>query len=183
VGAGGGTERGSLFWLLNHTKTAFGGRLLRNWVTQPLLLVNEINERLEAVEELAGAEDTSVNNKGLPCVTIIQDLFHAGGIPDLERTLRRVYHRRCTPSEFLKLMGAFQNLSKSLGCWKLPGSKKPKSKLLCKLLQGLPNLDPDLAHFLSSLSHQAAEQNDKTNLFVEGRFAEIDKYKRVSCLI
>lgn len=28
---------GSLFWVLNHTMTAFGARLLRVWLRQPLL--------------------------------------------------------------------------------------------------------------------------------------------------
>jgi DNA mismatch repair protein MSH3 len=32
-----GTEKGSLFWVLNHTKTAFGARLLKRWVQQPLI--------------------------------------------------------------------------------------------------------------------------------------------------
>lgn len=31
------TEKGSLFWILNHTKTRFGKRLLRKWVGRPLV--------------------------------------------------------------------------------------------------------------------------------------------------
>ena len=31
-----GSERGSLLWLLDHTLTAFGGRMLRSWVAHPL---------------------------------------------------------------------------------------------------------------------------------------------------
>jgi len=38
--------------VLKHTKTAFGTRLLKRWMTQPLLDVEEINGRLSAVEEL-----------------------------------------------------------------------------------------------------------------------------------
>ena len=47
-----GTERGSLLWLMSHTKTAFGGRMLRYWVAHPLREVHRIEERLDAVEEL-----------------------------------------------------------------------------------------------------------------------------------
>ena len=50
-----GGERGSLLWLMDHTKTPFGGRLLRNWVAHPLTDRRRINERLDAVEEMVAA--------------------------------------------------------------------------------------------------------------------------------
>ena len=31
-----GTEHGSLYWLLNHTVSRSGARLLKNWIAQPL---------------------------------------------------------------------------------------------------------------------------------------------------
>lgn len=43
---------GSLLWVLDQTKTNMGARLLKKWVTQPLKNIDEINERLCAVEEL-----------------------------------------------------------------------------------------------------------------------------------
>ena len=30
-------KRGSLLWVLDHTKTAMGSRMLRSWLEQPLL--------------------------------------------------------------------------------------------------------------------------------------------------
>lgn len=45
-------RKGSLLWVLDKTKTAMGARLLRNYIEQPLLNDNTINERLDAVEEL-----------------------------------------------------------------------------------------------------------------------------------
>ena len=50
-----GAERGSLLWLMDHTKSPFGGRLLRNWVAHPLTDRQRINERLDAVEEMVAA--------------------------------------------------------------------------------------------------------------------------------
>lgn len=50
-----GAEHGSLLWLLDHTLTVFGGRLLRSWVAHPLRDADAIQERLDAVEELAAA--------------------------------------------------------------------------------------------------------------------------------
>jgi len=40
---------------MDHTKTPFGGRLLRNWVAHPLTDRHRINERLDAVEEMVAA--------------------------------------------------------------------------------------------------------------------------------
>ena len=47
-----GSKWGSLLWVLDRTVTAMGGRLLKNWLEQPLLSVTSINERLAAVSEL-----------------------------------------------------------------------------------------------------------------------------------
>src|SRR3989339_742916 len=44
--------KGSLLWVLDQTKTSMGGRLLRQWLLQPLLNADKINNRLEAVDEL-----------------------------------------------------------------------------------------------------------------------------------
>ena len=45
-------KKGSLLWVLDHTETAAGARLLRKWVEHPLIDVRKIMERQSAVEEL-----------------------------------------------------------------------------------------------------------------------------------
>jgi len=45
-------KRGTLLWVLDKTSTSMGGRMLRRWINDPLIDVNEINQRLEAVKEL-----------------------------------------------------------------------------------------------------------------------------------
>ena len=45
-------KRGSLLWVLDKTKTAMGGRLLRSTIEQPLIDINEMNLRLDAIEDL-----------------------------------------------------------------------------------------------------------------------------------
>ncbi len=44
--------RGSLLWVLDKTHSAMGARTLHKWVELPLVDTNEINARLDAVEEL-----------------------------------------------------------------------------------------------------------------------------------
>ena len=45
-------EYGSLFWVLNQTKTAMGQRLLKRWILYPLLNLEEILERQNYIERL-----------------------------------------------------------------------------------------------------------------------------------
>ncbi len=47
-------KKGSLLWVLDHTKTASGARLLRQWVEHPLISPAHIIRRQGAVEELFG---------------------------------------------------------------------------------------------------------------------------------
>ncbi|MGA1871155.1 MAG: DNA mismatch repair protein MutS [bacterium] len=46
------SRQGSLLWVLDHTATAMGARRLKSWILHPLIDMNEINTRLESVEEL-----------------------------------------------------------------------------------------------------------------------------------
>ncbi len=45
-------KRGSLLWVLDHTKTAMGARMLRQWMSKPLRSPNQILQRQKAVGEL-----------------------------------------------------------------------------------------------------------------------------------
>lgn len=46
------TRNYSLLWLLDKTKTAMGSRMLRNWLENPLLNIDEINKRYDIIEKL-----------------------------------------------------------------------------------------------------------------------------------
>lgn len=46
------SKKGTLLWVLDKTATSMGGRLLRRWLSDPLIDVLEINRRLDAVKEL-----------------------------------------------------------------------------------------------------------------------------------
>jgi len=65
-------KRGSLLWVLDKTTTAMGGRLLRKWIEQPLLDVDEINKRLNAVEELK--EKFMVRNEIMELLNKVYDM-------------------------------------------------------------------------------------------------------------
>ncbi|MDA9460440.1 DNA mismatch repair protein MutS [Enterococcus mundtii 3F] len=47
-----GKKHGTLLWLLDETKTAMGGRLLKQWLDRPLIQSHQINARQEMVASL-----------------------------------------------------------------------------------------------------------------------------------
>ena len=64
-------KRGSLLWVLDKTKTAMGARTLRSFVEQPLIDAEEINRRLEALEELNEKPSSAMRsgNISIQCMT------------------------------------------------------------------------------------------------------------------
>ncbi len=45
-------KKGSLLWFLNNTKTPMGARMLKKYISEPLLDIAKIKERQDAIEEL-----------------------------------------------------------------------------------------------------------------------------------
>ncbi len=87
-------KRGSLLWVLDHTKTAMGKRLIRNWVEQPLVNYSSIIKRQNAVEELSGNTillDTEMS--------LLADMY------DLERIMTRIVYGTANAKE-LRTLGA-----------------------------------------------------------------------------
>jgi len=75
----GGTE-GTLFKYIDHCTSAFGRRMLRDWLVRPLATATKINERIDAVEYL-------MNN--VEAIKSIQRILSS--LPDIERLLARVH--------------------------------------------------------------------------------------------
>ena len=51
----GGSKKGSLLELMDSTRSRAGGRLLRQWLSQPLVCMAAITERQDAVADLLAA--------------------------------------------------------------------------------------------------------------------------------
>uniref|UniRef100_A0A0B7BQM4 DNA mismatch repair protein MutS core domain-containing protein n=1 Tax=Arion vulgaris TaxID=1028688 RepID=A0A0B7BQM4_9EUPU len=136
------TEKGSLYWVLNHTCTKFGARLLRKWLAQPLLVVGEIQARLDAVQELMNG-----NLDGLKSMRQIMSK-----LPDLERGLCSIFHRKCSLTEFCIVTSALEKLRKEICCIFVPTT----SSLLQTLLTGIPEYLESITWFCSQINEAAA---------------------------
>ncbi|MFH1650944.1 MAG: DNA mismatch repair protein MutS, partial [Chloroflexota bacterium] len=88
---------GSLLSVIDLTKTASGGRLLKKWLGQPLLDVAALNSRLDAVEWFAG--------NIVPRREVIGLL---GQMADLERLVNRVRSEIAIPRELITLKNSLE---------------------------------------------------------------------------
>lgn len=126
-------KRGTLFWVLDKTKTSMGRRLLRSSIEQPLLSVNAINRRLNAVTELTRNS------------ILISELAAAlDGVYDLERLMTRVVYGN-PPVKDIIALGATTA--------RLPAIKELLGEVQCALLREIEqNIDPleDVARLIGS---------------------------------
>jgi DNA mismatch repair protein MutS len=83
---------GSLLSVIDLTKTAMGGRLLRKWLGQPLLDITAVEQRLDAV---AWFHDSA--GRRAKTVTLLSQ------IADLERLINRIGSGIATPREVISL--------------------------------------------------------------------------------
>lgn len=94
-------KRGSLLWVLDHTRTAMGARKLKSMIEQPLLDKLKIEERLSAVEELC---DNVMLRDG------IRESLN--GVYDLERLMCRVSFSSANPRDLIALKESVRNIPK-----------------------------------------------------------------------
>ncbi len=88
----GRRERGSLLGVLDRTVTAMGGRLLRQWISRPLLDLDRLQRRLDTVEALF--VDGTLR-------TQLREALK--GVGDLERMTNRVMTGTAGPRELISL--------------------------------------------------------------------------------
>ena len=92
-------KKGSLLWVLDKTKTAMGGRMIRSWLERPLLSVTEIDRRNAAVAALA--ENTMAREE---LILALQ------GISDMERLVGRIVYGTAGGRDLVSLRTAMERL-------------------------------------------------------------------------
>ncbi|KAK5707402.1 Mismatch repair protein msh3 [Elasticomyces elasticus] len=148
-------ERGSLFWTLDRTVTRFGQRLLRKWVGRPLLDKLRLDERVAAVEELKdGGGD----------VDRIKSLLRKTR-SDLERSLIRIYYKKCTRPELLGVLQTLQGIAQEYAHVTSPADANFTSGLLSEAIAALPKIAEDVVQYLERINAEAAKADDKFGFF------------------
>lgn len=124
-------KKGSLLWVLDKTKTAMGARRLRSDIEQPFINMEDINARLDAVEQLCKN-------------TVSRDEIreYLNPIYDMERLLGKVSYKSANPRDLV----AFANSMEMLPHIKTV-LKEFDSKLLSQIEQEIDGLE-DLYHLI-----------------------------------
>lgn len=158
-----GSREGTLLAVLDHTVTAMGGRLIRTWLEEPSTLAEEINERLDAVEEFVLTS------------TLRRDLFQLlTQVRDLERLAARAALGQASPRDLVGLRSSLQVLPR------VRELLAPcRSSLIGRLVAGIDPL-PALTARLSSLVDDPPAGIREGGLFREGFFTEIDQLRRAA---
>ncbi|KAL2157037.1 hypothetical protein VTH06DRAFT_7941 [Thermothelomyces fergusii] len=153
------SEKGSLLWALDKTRTRPGRRLLRKWIGRPLLDRERLEQRVAAVEELLENRSTLKVDKLGGLLSSIR--------ADLERNLIRIYYGKCTRPELLSTLQTLQRISIEFSRVKTPEDTGFKSPLLGEAICSLPGIGAIVNGYLDKINPEAARKDDKYAFFRE----------------
>ncbi|MGM9619173.1 MAG: DNA mismatch repair protein MutS [Oscillospiraceae bacterium] len=156
-------KRGSLLWVLDKTKTAMGGRMLRAWLERPLRSVTAINRRSAAVEALTR-----------DAVTREELMVALGGIGDMERQISRIVYGTAGGRDLAALRQAAE-------C--LPRVKELlapfETGLLRELSQELDTLEDVQRRIAETLVDEPPFSVREGNLIRDGYNEEVDRLRGI----
>ncbi|WP_396425244.1 DNA mismatch repair protein MutS [Lactococcus cremoris] len=154
-------KHGTLYWLLDETKTAMGTRMLRSWIDRPLVSNSAIQKRMEIVQVF------------LDHFFERSDLIEAlKGVYDLERLASRVSFGKAVPVDFLQLANSLSNV---------PAIKNILEVLdetsLNELRSQLDEI-PELSGLINSaISKNASRTITEGGIIKKGYNVQLDKYR------
>ncbi|MBQ3553215.1 MAG: DNA mismatch repair protein MutS [Clostridia bacterium] len=155
------SKKGSLLWVLDHTETSMGGRLLRSFVEKPLVNCAMIQKRLYAVDELVKKQ------------TLREDLLESfKHINDLERLIGRVVCKSANARDLLSLSQSLTQLPElELLLYQL---ESPLMQEQCRQMDSLG----DIAELLeASIAPDAPLTIKEGGIIKKGYDAEVDEYR------
>ena len=145
----------SLLWLLDKTKTAMGSRMLKNWIENPLVDINQINNRYDIIEKLLEEFILKEDLKSL--------LFE---VYDLERLCGRISYGNTNGRDLLQLKNSLKVL--------------PNIKAILKDLNFYKNIETldDLYNLLlTSIDDDAPITIKEGGIIKQGYNNELDELK------
>ncbi len=157
-------RKGSLIDVLDHTRTAMGGRKLQQWLRYPLLDLGEIKQRQEAISELVAQSDLRV---------ALLDALE--GINDIERLNGRNSTGVSSPRDLIGLKKSLQALPRLAqaiaGC---------QSALLARIFSEWDSLEDLAAHLEAALCDPPPATLSNGGAINPGFNPDLDRYIRLS---
>lgn len=150
-----GTVKGSLFGLLDRTLTPFGRRLLFSWIGQPLADLELIKERQDAVSDIL-----SLGAKSLPELRKF-----LSRIPDVQRGLCAVLHKKVKPSDLMEILSALSKAQRLFEALSRDMSLGITSTALKDCFANVASLLKDIEGHMECINTDSARSNDMASLF------------------
>ncbi len=152
----------TLAWVLDHTKTAMGSRLLKRWLNQPIRNITDIAHRQDAVEQILSAYlyDT------------LQE--HLKQVGDIERPLARISMGTGRPRDLSRLRNALTHLPE------ITGSIVPEKAKRLETLQSEINHHPAILTLLTdAIEEVPAHLIRDGGVIATGYDAELDELRSI----
>lgn len=163
------STKGSLIWLLNHTRTKMGERLLYKWVSRPLINKQKIEDRRDALDDLTANFNHFIDcfmkllSNDMDLEKLLIKLHYSLGKAKITRT--EVYIMLSKFNDILKLIRGFEKDIETI-------NRTFKSKALKSIFNELLELSKDMdieSNYLKMISHSYATSKDikeqKSNYF------------------
>lgn len=162
------TKKGSLLWVLDKTNTAMGGRRLRNWIETPLLDINEIKKRQNAVESL-------IDNK-----IYADDLRETlKSVYDMERLISKVVSSSANARELVSLKNSLERLPVIKSILKKI-IENSSDKYLSELYNSFETLDSIYLLISKSIVDDPPIAIKEGNIIKSGFNNEVDEFRKAS---
>lgn len=158
-------KRGTLFWVLDKSKTAMGARTLRRYIEQPLIDETEVEARLDAVEGL-------LNHS----VTLDEIREYLTPVYDFERLMGKIAYQSATPRDLL----AFSQSVKMLPALRVALSDLSEVKELHRLSVQMDPLQDLYALIGSSISEDAPLTVREGGIIKNGYHKDIDHFREAA---
>ena len=158
------SKKGTLLWVLDKTNTSMGGRQLRRWLNDPLIDINEINGRLEAVKELK--ENMILKGE------IIDSLKK---VYDIERLIGKIAYGNANARDMLSLKNSVKQLPNIKHIL-----KNTKSPMLVNLYENLDELTDVYKLIEDAITEEPPITIKDGNIIKKGYNEEVDTLKSAS---
>ncbi len=158
------SKRGTLLWVLDKTSTSMGGRMIRRWISDPLIDVNEINGRLDAVKELK----SNMVLRG-DITDSLKKIF------DIERIAGKISYGNANARDMISLKSSVSKLPELKGI--LADAKAP---MLKEIYDNLDELKDIYELIEKAIIEEPGITITEGNIIKKGYNEEVDKLKEAS---